>query len=336
MSVKSVIFLLSCIILIIFLIVLVTPGFNNIKRFIELEIVGKLNVPGFNPQIIAVYLENNYCDEPGGADPPSVDPAEDNYRSIRFNATVYDINGDCNGGVTFYICSNESAVPPTYCNENYRVDSPISATLDAQYGGANNNIYCNYSGTYSLPYFRRCGNWYINVTASDASGLSNSTVRWWKDNLLGAIWYPYANGNIGGVVYMGDVALEQWNPGRGENTTKNVGNINISSLMWNATNFTRQNPPPIAVIPIIPMDGNTTFAIDDDHDRMNGTGYINETPSEQIQFPSYGMNRCDDWDCTSTRAKYNLSWHIYVPSVPSGVYENVIQYNYTAMGGVCD
>jgi hypothetical protein len=312
------------------------PGFEGIRRFIELNVVGRLTVPGVSPEIIAVYLEDSPCDEPGGIARPEVNIIADSNRPIRFNATVYDVNGDCNGGLTFYICANETAVPPTYCSADYRVDSPISATLYVQYGGPNNNLYCNYTGIYNLPYFRRCGVWYVNVTALDVGSHSNSTVRWWKDNLGGGVEYPYVNGVTGDVVYMGIVTLDQWNPNMGRNTTKNTGNTNFTSLVWNATNFTRTELP-YDVIGItdagyIGEPGNTTFALDDDEDRMNGAGYINENPSVQIQFPAYGVYRCEDLACTSARAKYDLWWHIHVPpAISSGIYENVIQYNFTSM-----
>jgi hypothetical protein len=334
MSAKSILLLLLCLIIVIFFFIFITPGFEEIKHLIELgPVTGVLNVAGVAPQVILVYAENSYCDEPGGPAQPRVDATQDSYRQIRFNATVFDVNGDCDGNATFYICANETAVPPTYCDENYRVDSPIPATLDAKYGGTDNNLYCNYSATYSLPYFRRCGNWYINVTAFDREGKSNNTVRWWKDNLLSEVWYPYdtATNKPGGIIYMGTVNLGQWNFNMGYNTTKNVGNTNITSIEWNATDF-KQKESPYDVIPIIPKDGNTTFAIDDDQDIVDGAGYINDDPSVKIPFPSYGLYRCEDEACTSTRAKYDLWWHIFVPSgIQSGIYENVIQYDITPM-----
>ena len=328
MSAKSIFLLMLCVILAIFLLVSMVPGFEGIRRFIELAVVGKLRVAGVPPQIIAVYLEDNPCDEPGGASKPSVNALANSNRAIRFNATVYDINGDCDGNITFYICANETAVVPTYCNDQYKVDSAITVT--DPYAQSSDNLYCNYTAIYNLPYFRRCGNWYVNVTAYDIEGNSNSTVRWWKDNLLSEVWYPYANG-VGDVVYMGTVTLGQWNEHMGQNTTKNVGNTNITSLLWNATNFTSG----ANVIPIISFEGNTTFAIDDDTDRMNGAGYINENPSVQTQFPSYGLYRCENDVCSSTRAMYDLWWHIYVPSaIPSGIYENKIQFDITSM--ICE
>ncbi|MCX6822203.1 MAG: hypothetical protein NTW30_05505 [Candidatus Aenigmarchaeota archaeon] len=318
-----------CLIIVIFSLIFFVPGFEGIKRFIELTLVGRLEVEGVPPQVIAVYLENSPCDEPGG-NLRSVNANANDFRPIRFNATVYDINGDCDGNATFYICANETAVSPTFCNEYYYVDSPIIVTAPYEKSG----LYCNYTTTYNLPYFRRCGNWYVNVTAFDASGKSNSTVRWWRDNLLNAVLYPYVNGYIGDVVYMGTVKLGQWNTEKGRNTTKNAGNTNISSLAWNATNFTRTQPPN-DVIPIIPFEGHTTFAIDNDTDKNNGAGYISEIPSSQIPFPSYGLDRCEDFNCNSAKAMYDLWWHIYVPSaIKSGIYENAIQYNSTPMS--CD
>jgi len=330
MNLKFGIFLLF-VVLVIILLVFVTPGFDGFKRLINLGLLaGQLKVPGVAPQVIFVYLEDtpgnsNLCDEPGGINKPPVSPTSNSNRQIRFNATVFDINGDCNGGVTFYICANETAVAPTYCDENYDVDFVNVPTPYAQYGGGKNNLYCNYTATYDLPYYRRCGNWYVNVTASDVGGASNTTVRWWKDNLNNEVWYPYVDtggGSAGGLIYLGEVVIDQWNYG-GQNTTKNVGNTNITILYWNATNFTSGTD----VIPIIPMDGNTTFAVDDDTNKINGAGYINETPSEQISFPSYGIARCEDSACTSARAKYDLWWHIYVKGgIGSGVYDNVIEY----------
>jgi hypothetical protein len=328
MNLKFGIFLL-CVVLVILLLVFVTPGFDGFRRLLKLDVIGRLSVPGIAPQVINVYLEDSPCDEPGGINKPPVNTISNSNRQIRFNATVYDINGDCNGTATFYICANETAVAPNYCDENYDLTFVTVPKPYVQYGGAKNNLYCNYTATYDLPYYRRCGNWYVNVTVFDVGGLSNTTVRWWKDNLNNEVWYPYVDiggGTVGNLIYMGEVVLDQWNYG-GQNTTKNVGNTNITNLHWNATNFTSG----IDVIPIVPMDGNTTFAVDDDTNRINGAGYINETPSVQISFPSYGLARCEDFVCTSTRAKYDLWWHIFVPPppLPSGVYDNVIQYNVT-------
>lgn len=304
------------------LLVFVTPGFNDFKRLIDLGVLtGQLKVSGVAPQVILVYLEDNPCDEPGGINKPVVSPISNTNRQIRFNATVYDINGDCNGGVTFYICANETAVGPIYCDDNYDVAFVNVPTPYVQYGGLNNNLYCNYTATYDLPYYRRCGNWYVNVTAFDTGLKSNSTVRWWKDNLNNDVRYPYPSGAL---IYMGEVILDQWNEGMGQNTTKNVGNTNVTILYWNATNFTSGTGD---VIPIIAMNGNTTFAVDDDTNRINGAGYINENPPNQISFPSYGLSRCEDSLCTSSKAMYDLWWHIYVPrGIGSGVYDNMIEY----------
>jgi len=327
MNLKFGIFLLF-VVIVIMLLVFVTPGFDGFKRLLKLELIGRLSVPGIAPQVINVYLEDNPCDIPGGSYKPAVNTISNSNRQIRFNATVYDINGDCNGGITFYICANETAVAPSYCNENYDVAFVTVPTPYAQYGGPKNNLYCNYTATYDLPYYRRCGNWYVNVTALDLSGKSNTTVRWWFDNLNAEVWYPYAAGTVGNLIYMGEVVPGQWNDGMGKNTTKNVGNTNITTLLWNATNFTSGTD----FIPIVLMDGNTTFAVDDDTNRINGAGYINEIPSVQIPFPSYGLARCEDSVCTSTRAMYDLWWHIYVPpAISSGVYDNMIQYNITPM-----
>jgi hypothetical protein len=328
MNVKFLIFLLACVVFVSLLLVSLIPGFDGFKRLVEMEVTGRLNVKGQAPEVISVYLENVYCDFPGGADPVRVSPTQDSSRSIRFNATVYDINGDCNNAATFYICANETAVSPTYCDENYDIIS-IPATLYAQYGGAKDNLYCNYTATYDLPYFRRCGNWYINVTALDGENKTNSTVRWWHDNTLSAVWYPYINVGEGDVINIGEVSLGQWNNGMGRNWTKNVGNTNITSLLWNATNFTSGSD----VIPILPYNGITTFAVDNDTDRLNGAGYINENPTTQISFPSYGMDRCEDATCiTTAKARYELYWHVNVSlSISSGVYENKIHLSWTPL-----
>ena len=317
---------------VIFLVILVIVfsfsflGFEKIKRWIELQVTGRLRVPGVSPQVTAVYLENNYCDEPGGANKPSVIPVANSYRPITFNVTVYDVNGDCGGGITLYICSNESALPnPPYCNAAYSVDSVSNSTPAIKYGPEEcQNCYCNYTATYNLPYYMKCGTWYVNVTASDEEGNKNSTVRWWHDSMLLSVWYPYIEGDgEGNEVYLGVVNVGQWNYGMGQNLTKNTGNINVTTLLWNATNFTSGDN----VIPIIPYEGNTTFAVDDDTDPMNGAGWINETPTVQIAYPPYGLYRCTDFACSNPRAKYYLWWHIYVPSVPSGEYTNTIQFN---------
>jgi hypothetical protein len=101
-------------------------------------------------------------------------------------------------------------------------------------------------------------------------------------------------------------------------------------LLWNATNFTYTSD----VIPIISFDGNTTFAVDDDTDRINGAGYIDPNPLVQISFPSYGIDRCEDFACNTPRAKYDFWWHIYVPAgVGSGIYVNRIEYTVDATTG---
>jgi hypothetical protein len=325
MSAKSILLLLLCVILTIFLSSLFIPSLDTMIRKIELAVsTGVLRIAGNAPEVREIYVNEYLCEEnPPG---PSIDGLAGNTLYPVFNATLFDINGDCNvADVHVYVCKNTTGLP---CNAN-RADYNSQMTLYRQ-----NTYYCNFTASNSnlpLHYFERYGNWYINVTAYDPVNPSfyNSTMRYWRYNENGAFLYPVG----GDVINLGDITLDSWNNG-GENTTRNIGNIRLN-LTWNATDFICTDstcPGPNNVIEI----NGTNFCVENNTVRTNECGYINTDPLIRIEyFPTGGMRRCGNFDCSQDEefrtypnnlANYSLWWHINVLSPKeSGIYRNKIE-----------
>jgi hypothetical protein len=176
----------------------------------------------------------------------------------------------------------------------------------------------------------------INGTATDASNLQHSLTKYWKYNGLLSILFPFVGNpatnpqDIGAEINFGDVFSGTWNEGLGANITKNGGNIYLT-LRWNATNFTGPTDFDIEIIPA--EDPNTTFAVDNSTIRLDGAGYINDTEYYKIIYPDYNLTRCVDFSCTGDEdggedwANFTLWWHVYIPSVLPGTYQNLIELN---------
>jgi hypothetical protein len=329
MSARSIILLLLCVVLIIFLSSLFIPSLNMIMRNIELAISGILRVAGAAPEVIEIYVSNDpsysLCDlvPPG----PQINGLGGSTVNLRFNATIYDLNGDCNNAnVYVYMCKNTTGLA---CNSG-RADYNSQMILFQR-----DTYYCNYTtnipSTLPLDYFERYGNWYVNVTATDAGNpaLTNNTVRYWYYNEFTSALYPVGGG---GVVDLGTINLDAWSIG-GENTTRNTGNIRLN-LTWNATDFDCSTPGTCGSDSIA-IDG-TNFCTDNDTSRSNGCGYINTDPSVRIEyFPSGGMRRCGNFVCDmdednnvypNSLSNYTLWWHIYATSPKGpGIYTNSIE-----------
>ncbi len=328
MTARSVLLLLLCVLLLIFLSSLFIPSLDMIIRNIELAVSGVLRVAGSPPEVIEIYVKDNgplylLCDNnPPG---PQVNGEGGGTVPLRFNATIFNINGNCNYNTYVYMCKNITDLP---CN-SFRADYNSHMTLFQR-----DTYYCNFTADNNLPldYFERYGNWYVNVTATDSGNpsLTNNTVRYWYYNEFTSIAYPLG---AGGVVDLGTITLDSWNRG-GENTTRNTGNIRLN-LTWNATDFQCFDATCPGPNNVIQIDG-TNFCVDNDTDRINGCGYINTDPLIKIEYlPSGGMHRCGNFVCDqdengniypNSLANYTLWWHIYTSSPKDpGTYTNKIE-----------
>jgi len=341
---KVAIVFLIVILLAICISILIVP---EVRRAIGLALTGTLEVGGVAPQVRALYME--YTDSVysrqltstiTGA--PSFDGEEDKNKTLRLNATVYDQNGDCQNGFTWYVCTNDTGL--STCNSVTAIYTITVASPIKQYACEGcPNCCCNYTSTYNLEYYRFCGVSRVNGTARDISLLTNSTLGFWKFNERYSMLYPYVGdpntnpGAVGDVISLGGVNVGQWNWG-GQNTTKNGANTKFN-MYWNASNFTGGNPPD--VIPIIntTMIGeptNSTYAVDDDTIRASGAGYIHPVNTTKTLYPSYQIKRCGKFDCgvdedqaAPNYAKFSLWWHLYIESgKSSGLYNNSIWVTY--------
>ena len=174
----------------------------------------------------------------------------------------------------------------------------------------------------------------------------------WRYNTLQAFIYPPAGPCVDRPdIILGDVSPGQWNNGTGCGPEmeygcylKNTGNIRIN-ITWNSTNFTRSGGP---ADQFIGMEGDN-FAIDDDFENSESPEtrdlhvFMSAYPdfTEKQFFPDYnspgnsGVRRCKNTPCDTdeeyntgafNKAKYNITWHIEVPSaLMSGEYNNTIE-----------
>lgn len=330
---------------------LLIPGVQREIVKLSTTVTGTLRVTGVAPQVLYVYVCNSSGLDCGMAgDPgddvhkPAFSPPPDNYGTLVFKATVYDSNADC-AAATFYICDNNTN--PGSCNAgasgvvSLTDSTPDKYTCNVE-GFDCTNCCCNYTVTWSeFPYYKKCGSWYVNVTGTDDTSLSNSTVKWWKDAMTEHLYYPWVSqGNAGSIINLGPVNAGQWNNATGENWTKNGGNVPLS-LKWNASDFVGYDNAAGYSIPIdlcsnIPScsGGETNLGIDDTPD-WPPCGWINETPTVQTSYPGYGAQRCTSFDCNlaaDSQAKYSLYYHIFVPGGQrSGPYNNTleVEFHYT-------
>jgi hypothetical protein len=326
------------------------PGVR--EQFVRLGVMrGTMDVTGLPPQVIYMLMQDK--DTPALWNPlpytvtgsiPSFDGNGDRNRTLQLNATVYDPNGDCQGGFVWYICTNDTG---STCNSNVRTYTNSSATPYTQYTCPQyptcTGCCCNYTTTIQLEYYRWCGLSRVNGSATDVTSRQNSSQGYWKFNERLDVLYPYDGtllpDTVGNVINLGGVAVSQWNLGLALNQTKNGANTKFI-LLWNASNFTGGNPPDVIGITdagFIGEPGLTTFAVDNDTSRpagvSTGAGYISPNNQTQINFPVFNLTRCGNYGCSDdeipaglNKAKFDLWWHLYIESGKSaGQYNNTIQ-----------
>ncbi len=279
---------------------------------------GQLQIGNSAPAVQYVYLNDTECtDDPADV---IIEPSANTTTGVMVKTTVSDLNGDCdtftgdNG--TAYLCDGTGA-----CGQA-TADHTVTLNYDGQGQWGPGNRYCNMTGSMeSFQFFEINGSWKINVTITD--GVDNGELsKNWTYNELRAFTYPFPAGD---TIDMGNLNLDQWNNGTGQNMTLNAGNI-VIDLLWNATNFTG-----VSYSDEIGIDG-TNYVIDDDTSGTDDTGnipqvYINETPTQQITFsPASGMLRCSGVACNNQNATMNVTWHIYIPGgLTPDTYQNSIE-----------
>jgi hypothetical protein len=208
--------------------------------------------------------------------------------------------------------------PCSDTNYDYTVTDTV---VDQQWGGPNNNLYCNFTASFNLEYFKWCGIASIYGKAEDVQGNTNDTTVYWRYNLLQPLsFYPYPAESI---IDFGLISAGTW-----KNTTvktiKNTGNIQFNAD-WNATDFEN------ATYGIIDVTGNNYFGLDEDT-APGGEGWI-ENPPTQITYPTaHVIKRCGNFGCTAdedggaNEAEFDLYWKLYIPlGVEPAIYENTIQ-----------
>ena len=290
------------------------------RNIVKLVVVtGRLEVAQEAPQVRYIYMEDiQLPTSPTGI--PAFDGAEDSTQPLDLKATVYDENGDCNGNFTWYICTNDTLESGPCSSTNY--DYKVSDTsADQQWGGPQNNLYCNFSASFNLEYFKRCGIATIYGVATDVQGNTNSSTVYWKYNAIQVLsFYPYPYES---VIDFGLIAAGAW-----KNTTvktlKNTGNVQFNAL-WNATDFYN------ATYGTIDVTGNNYFGLDKDTSPGN-EGWI-ENPPTQITYPTTPIKRCGNFGCTVDEdgsapndAMFDLYWKLYIPlGVNPAIYTNNIE-----------
>ena len=309
------------------------------EAIIQLAVYGRLSIGDTGPSDMKIYIQNEAGDWVECPEPPNfancykeINP--DNYPSVEtvpIRAEIYDQNGDCDSGynVNAYVCMNQTG--SNVCNENF--DDPDGGSPTMTYLAKENN-WCNYTGTYNtLDYWKKYGTWYINVTAWDNNIPSAvySITRKWYSTMRGSLVYPYPDGDTSSI-YLGDVNLGTWTENRGENVTRNTGNVRLN-ISWQATNFTCPLCSPQTDIVI--DNSNEFFCIDNDANQGNGCVYFDAVPLTTIwHFPTDGMRRCGSDTCSqdedgntgvANKGNYTTWYHIWVATgKTSGDYNNTI------------
>lgn len=342
MRAKQIIFLFVMLFLVILLVPLMFPssfpGFNKIIRPLDVSSkIGSLNVAGKPPQVYQIYMNDSTgawlplgLSLPIGGSNAQFQGVVGGNKNIGVMAMIYDMNGDCASfnvaNQKAYVCSANpgTQLPCNPANANFTLNG-VSVT------GPISNL-CNITfQVASVNYWRRFGNSSVNVTIQDTDLYYNDTTQYWYFNPTIGLEYPFPNE----PVLLGSVNGLQWNDGRpveGDNIT-NRGNVRLS-VSWNASNFT-ENPPGTDKIPT-----GVNFCIDRDTTRGGGA-YAEQCMSNTLttQLPYYPTNnirRCNNDACTSDEdggtdeAFYLLYWHINVPAVGTGQYNNTIWYDFAA------
>ena len=305
------------------------------RALVQLAVVsGILQVAGQPPRVEIIwfnttpttYTELSLTAPPG----PGMNGLDDRNVTIRFNATIYDVNGDCDlaNSVKIYICTNDTGASCTSGTSGVYVITMTYISKSAD------TYYCNYSTVntfFPLSYYRWFGNSRVNVSVFDKDNLFNSSIGYWYYNPFIGFRYPYPTGS---TIDLGTINVGPWNDNAGANTTKNTGNIRLN-LTWNATDF--QCP---TCVPLTPIDINgTNFIVDDDPTNdlctAGDSACIPDLSTNKVSFfPSGGMRRCGNWICSQDEnfvpspsgANYTTDYHIATtPPKTSGTYTNTIQ-----------
>lgn len=347
---KSIFFLFVIAICVIFLISYAFSGSFAFWDAIGLALTntaGVLRIGGQYPQVLKIYANASA----GGAWAECAIFSEsgcafecltDRTNTYRINATIYDANGDCNSftNVRAYVCNQ------TYgkmdCNQNIDTYEVLLGS-PSQFGTG--GVYCNYTGTFGMEYFRRYGSWRINVTVFDTQNYGNSTVRNASYIQQPDLSYPYSLSGSGGTVDFGTVNIFDAffvDSSKG-NTTKNIGNVRLN-VTYNASDFGCSGNY------ITINDNPANFAVANASSMTNPANYkyINGTQTIPVDFfATGGMRRCGNYLCSQDEigfgtnggyANYTIWWPINVPSgtvVCLPYYQNVITITrdaYTAAG----
>ena len=314
-------------------------SFDQIRKAAELAIkTGQLQIGGKNPRVDQIYIEDKAC-TPSASGPGVLGLADSSVNKV-IKAYIADDNGNCNAATaTAYVCDPNAAT----CNQATRIwQSGMTFT-----NSPDGNVHCNFtvSSNFPLWFYYRWGDWKINVTVSDPSSLYNNTVQYWYYNILNAVEYPY--NPTGATIDFGALpTVGEWNDGRGGGGTtgnyiKNTGNIRVN-VTWNSTDFTCQSGTCTGdIIPI--TNSPDSFCIDRDTTRNGGTfsqQCMNANELIQSWYIPTGkpasIQRCTTSACTGATedddgaspndAYYYLWWHIYVPNIREGTYQNNIQW----------
>jgi len=315
---------------------LLVPGIRD--AIFQLAVYGRLSIGDSGPIVEYIFIQNELGDWvqcPNALCYRQVTPGV-NGENVPIRAQIYDPNGDCdaNYDVRFWVCKNETG--SNICNEANR-DTDIPTYLTGSFVSPMVNNRCNWTATYPyLDYWKRYGNWYINVSAKDTNNNSwDSVQRVWINNRVKNVAYPYPSGNI---IDMGAINLGAWTDSIGANTTRNLGNTR-SNVSFNSTNFSCTEAQCIATPTPIFIDGSAgteKLCIDNDitHLESSGCGFFDAAPQTEVWwFPTNGMLRCGTDTCSDDEvagggnlASYTLYYHIKVSTgKTSGTYNNTIE-----------
>jgi hypothetical protein len=346
MPIKSMFFLFVIIVCLVLLASYAFTGSFEFYRSVELAMkTGSLSIGGVTPRVELILMN----DTPTAFQSCTYLPTNCQFngqqgttRAIGVRAIIEDDNGNCDswagGNVMAYVCQGLVA-SCNAVNRDYPVTlgSPVKFT----YSGCT-NCYCNYTGTFSVQYWKRWENWTINVTATDDTSKFNQTNRTWFYIQLNSLAYPWTATGIGGAIPLGEVTMGYWNFSKGENITRNWGNIRLN-ITFNATDFKWNGVGPDF---IEVHYNNFTVANMSGNPFSNPPNYENMSSSETLEaefHPDNGIHRCGSDTCnqdeefhtlSANLANYTLWWNIFTPTgIAGGTYTNSIYVNSYVMTG---
>ncbi len=329
---KYTIFVFIIAVIVVFSFAIMFPrSFDQIRQAAELAIkTGQLSIGGRNPRIDQIYIsDQGLTFAPQG---PGILSQYASLIPIVIKAYIADENGNCNAAsAAAIVCPNTTS---GICWQGATGAITLAMSFTNSPDG---NIHCNFTAnTYNLPFYQRWGDSRINVTVTDPSPLSNNSVKFWYNNIVGAVDYPYPPNNY--IAFGALSNIGAWNNGTGGQNINNTGNIRVN-ITWNSTEFSCTTPGSCSG-DIIPITNNPdSFCVD--RDTTGGGGAYNNVcmaanPLTQLWYIPTGqpasLKRCAnavcnaDDDGATNEAFYALYWHIYVPNVREGTYENSIQF----------